>query len=70
VAGKTFAALPVIVYASFTARYVAANHFPELQVVAAFSMGVPALVALIQIFLRGERVEVHSSAAKSSADRR
>ena len=72
VAGKTFAALPVIVYASFAARYVAANHFPELQVVAAFSMGVPALVALIQIFLRGERaaVEVHSSAAKSAADRR
>jgi hypothetical protein len=42
----------VIVYASFAARYVAANHFPELQVVAAFSMGVPAMVALMQIFLR------------------
>jgi putative membrane protein len=51
VAGKTFAALPVMVYAWFAVRYVASNHFPELQVVAAFSMGVPALVALIRIYL-------------------
>jgi uncharacterized membrane protein len=55
-AARTFAALPVIVYAFFTLRYVATNHFPELQVVAVFSMGVPALVSLIQIYM-------HKSAA-------
>ncbi len=42
---RTFAALPVIVYAFFALRYVATNHFPALQVVAVFSMGVPALVS-------------------------
>jgi putative membrane protein len=48
---RTFAALPVIVYAFFTLRYVAANSFPALQVVAVFSMGIPAIAALIQIYL-------------------
>jgi uncharacterized membrane protein len=51
VATKTFAALPVIAYAFFGLRYVATNHFPALQVVAVFSMGVPALVALIQTYM-------------------
>jgi len=71
-AAKIFAALPVIVYASFAARYIVANHFPALQVVAAFSMGVPALVALIQIFLReeGAAAEVSSSVTESAADGR
>ncbi len=47
---RTFAALPVIVYAFFTLRYVATNHYPALQVVAVFSMGLPAVAALIQIY--------------------
>jgi putative membrane protein len=46
---STFAALPVIVYAFFAVRYVATNSFPPLQVVAVFSMGLPAFVSLIQI---------------------
>ena len=50
-ATRTFAALPVIVYAFFAIRYVAMNAFPALQVVAVFSMGLPAFVALIQIYM-------------------
>ncbi len=50
-ATRTFAALPVIVYAFFTVRYVATNSFPSLQVVAVFSMGLPAFVALVQIYM-------------------
>lgn len=50
-AARTFAALPVIVYAFFALRYIATNRFPALQVVAVFSMGMPALVSLIQIFM-------------------
>jgi putative membrane protein len=51
-ATKIFAALPVIVYAFFALRYiVAAGRFPELRLVALFSMGLPALLALIQLFL-------------------
>lgn len=48
-ATRTFAALPVIVYAFFTVRYVATNRFPALQVVAVFAMGLPALASLIHI---------------------
>jgi hypothetical protein len=48
---KTFEALPVIVYSFFGVRYVAANRFPPLQVIALFSMRLPALVALIRIFM-------------------
>ena len=48
---RIFAALPVIVYAFFALRYVLANSFPALRMVALFSMGMPALLALIQIFL-------------------
>jgi putative membrane protein len=48
---KTFKMLPVIVYSFFAIRYVMTNRFPELQIIALFSMGMPALVALIQIFL-------------------
>jgi uncharacterized membrane protein len=51
-AQRTFAALPILVYAFFALRYVLANsRFPELRVVALFSMGTPALIALIQTFL-------------------
>jgi|HubBroStandDraft_1064217.scaffolds.fasta_scaffold220716_1 uncharacterized membrane protein len=48
-ATKTFQALPVVVYSFFAVRYLTANRFPALQVVALFSMGMPSLVALIQV---------------------
>jgi putative membrane protein len=48
---KLFEALPVIVYSFFAVRYVATNRFPELQIIALFSMGMPALVATAQICL-------------------
>jgi putative membrane protein len=48
-AAKVFDALPVIVYAFFAVRYVTAGTSPALQIVAVFSMGTPALVALIQV---------------------
>ena len=47
-----FAALPVIVYATYGVHYLAPNRFPELQVVALFAMVVPGLLALIQLFLK------------------
>ncbi|MGC2621260.1 MAG: carotenoid biosynthesis protein [Acidobacteriaceae bacterium] len=50
--GRTFAALPVIVYAFFALRYIATNEYPALQVVAVFSMGTPALIALLQVCMR------------------
>jgi uncharacterized membrane protein len=50
-ATRTFEALPVIVYSFFAVRYLTPSRFPALQIVAAFSMGMPALVALIQICL-------------------
>jgi uncharacterized membrane protein len=51
-ATKIFAALPVFVYAFFALRYVLSNsRFPELRLVALFAMGMPALLALIQLFL-------------------
>jgi len=50
-ATRTYAALPVIVYAFFALRYVMANRFPALQVVALFAMGTPALIALLQVGL-------------------
>jgi uncharacterized membrane protein len=46
-----FAALPVIVYAFFAVRYVAENRIAALQLVAMFSMGVPALVGVIRLCL-------------------
>jgi uncharacterized membrane protein len=50
-ANSIFAALPVIVYAFFALRYVLANRIPELRLIALFSMGTPALLALVQLFL-------------------
>jgi uncharacterized membrane protein len=44
-----FAALPVLVYAFFALRYVMHNSIPALQVVALFSMGTPALLALLRL---------------------
>ncbi|WP_263353612.1 carotenoid biosynthesis protein [Acidicapsa acidisoli] len=46
---RMYESLPVIVYAFFAVRYVASNRIPALQVVAMFSMGLPALLALIRI---------------------
>jgi uncharacterized membrane protein len=48
---KPFEALPVIVYAFFALRYVLSNRIEALQLVALFSMGMPALLALIQLCL-------------------
>jgi putative membrane protein len=46
-----FAALPVVVYAVDALQYVTAARFPALHVVALFSMGMPGLLALVQVFL-------------------
>jgi uncharacterized membrane protein len=46
---RIFAALPVIVYAFFAVRYIASSSIPALQVIAVFSMGLPALLALIRV---------------------
>ncbi len=62
-ATRTFAALPVIVYAFFTVRYVATNSFPQLQAVAVFSMGLPAFVSLIQICMNRSVAAQNSEAA-------
>lgn len=64
-ATRTFAALPVIVYAFFTVRYVATNSFPQLQAVAVFSMGLPAFVSLIQICMNRD---VAAQSAGATAD--
>jgi putative membrane protein len=52
--GRIFEALPVVVYAFFALRYVMANPLPALQLVALFSMGTPAFLALIQLRLGKE----------------
>jgi uncharacterized membrane protein len=46
---RLFGSLPVLVYAFFALRYVAASRFPALQLIALFSMGMPALLALLQL---------------------
>lgn len=45
--GPFFASLPVLVYSLFATRYVLTNHIAALQLVALFSMGLPALLALL-----------------------
>jgi uncharacterized membrane protein len=47
---KIFASLPLFVYAFFAVRYMTSNTVPALQVIALFSMGTPALLALIRAF--------------------
>jgi uncharacterized membrane protein len=49
-----FRMLPIIVYASFALRYVTAGHRPALQIIALFSMGTPALAALIQACMKAD----------------
>ncbi|WP_263355893.1 carotenoid biosynthesis protein [Acidicapsa ligni] len=51
---RLFEALPVMVYGFFAVRYVAENQIPALQLVALFSMGVPALVAGVRVWLGDE----------------
>lgn len=51
ISDRGFSILPIIVYASYTARYIAADRVPALQLVALFSMGMPALLALASIYL-------------------
>jgi len=53
---KLFEALPVIIYSLFAARYVASNRIPALRIIAVFSMGMPALVALTQVCLNRNSV--------------
>ncbi len=48
---RWFPLLPVFVYALFAVRYVAYNHYVALQMVAIFSMGLPALVAVTRVLL-------------------
>jgi putative membrane protein len=43
--------LPVIVYSFFAVRYLTPNRLPALQLIAVFSMGMPALLALIRLCL-------------------
>lgn len=45
-----FERLPILVYTTFALRYVLNNQFPQLQVVAAFAMLLPGLVAIIQSY--------------------
>ena len=47
---KIFAALPLFVYSFFAVRYMTSNTVPALQLIALFSMGTPALLALIRAF--------------------
>jgi uncharacterized membrane protein len=48
-----FASLPVMVYAFFALRYIEASRFPALQLIALFSMGTPAFIALLQLAISG-----------------
>ena len=48
---RGFSVLPIIVYALYAIRYIAADRVPALQLVALFSMGMPALLALASIYL-------------------
>jgi uncharacterized membrane protein len=64
---KIFAALPVIVYAAYAVQYLAPGRIPELQVVALFCMVTPAVVALIQTFMK--RNEPARIWTKRSSDR-
>ncbi len=48
---RWFPLLPIIVYTLFFLRYLANNHYVALQMVAIFSMGLPALLALTRALL-------------------
>lgn len=48
---RGFSVLPIMVYALYAIRYIAADRVPALQLVALFAMGTPALLALTSIYL-------------------
>lgn len=48
---RGFLALPVIVYAFYAVSYTVPRRTAALQVVAVFAMGLPALLALMQVWL-------------------
>jgi uncharacterized membrane protein len=64
---QLFESLPVIVYSFLAVRYLAANSFPELQVVALFSMGMPAFLALIRICTAPDTATFESAATLSGS---
>jgi uncharacterized membrane protein len=49
--GRSFEALPVIVYAFFAVRYIVSGWLPALEVIALFAMGLPGLLALLRVYL-------------------
>ena len=59
---RSFAALPVAIYAFEAINYMPPSRIAALQVVAVFAMGTPALVALLQV---GMRQEVGATAAEA-----
>jgi uncharacterized membrane protein len=63
-----FASLPVMVYAFFALRYIGASRFPALQLVALFSMGTPAFIALLHLAISGSgRLDGRNLPATSSS---
>ena len=54
---RALASLPVAVYALYAVSYMVPKPIPELQVVAVFAMGMPALLACVLTWL-GEAKEV------------
>jgi uncharacterized membrane protein len=53
-ASQLFAALPVVTYSLYAFFYLTANSRPALRVIALFSMGTPALLALIRLSMSKE----------------
>jgi len=64
---KIFAALPILVYAFYAVSYIAPRHIPALQVVALFAMGLPALLALLEVWF-GREPMARETAAITTAD--
>jgi uncharacterized membrane protein len=48
---RGFPVLPIMVYALYAVRYIAADRVPGLQLVTLFAMGMPAFLALASIYL-------------------
>jgi uncharacterized membrane protein len=48
---EKFATMPIVVYAFYAVSYTTPRHIPALEVVALFAMVMPALVALLQVWL-------------------
>jgi uncharacterized membrane protein len=54
---KGFATLPILVYGFYAVSYAMPRQIPALQIVALFAMVMPAMLALIQVWLRSESVK-------------